>query len=175
VRFKVRCGSAYSPPYFSSHVSAYLGAILIAGAIAGIFLWRDVHRMQAWAQLLESERAQLSVLQRDAALARRHARKMQAMDGPDMPGGRPAIALLEAIEQAWSEEVCLLRVTADLSKSRMRLEIMAVSNDALFDFVAGLKHRFGEQVFVERQADRPYDAQSGDGSWRRDASVVVSW
>lgn len=151
--------------------SACFAAMLLAAAVLSLFLWRDIQRIHNLSEQLTIERAQLSALQRQAAQARRDARKAQAGGEDYAPAGKPAMALLQAIEAAWIEDVSLLRLTADLPKSRLRLQIAAVSNDALFEFLARLKRGLGERVFIERQADRPAE----DGLWRRDASVVVTW
>lgn len=158
-------------PFDMGSRSAGIAAMLLAGAVLSLFLWRDIQRIEVLSAQLRIERAQLSALQRQAAQARRDARKAQAGGETDAPAGKPAMALLQAIEAAWIEDVSLLRLTADLPKSSLRLQIAAVSNEALFEFVARLKRGLGERVFIERQADRP----AGDGLWRRDASVVVTW
>lgn len=153
---------------------AHVCAALLAGAVLGLLLWHDLHRVSVQAEQLTIERAQLAALQRDVAQARRDARKAQEKNSTAGTDGMPAIALLQGIEAAWTEEISLLRMVADLPKRRMHLQILALSNKALFDFVARLKRCFGEQVFIERQADRPHDGD-GDGGWTREASLVLSW
>lgn len=150
-------------------------ALVCAAALLGLglslLLWRDVNRMQRQAGRLEIEREQLSILQRDAAKERRRMQLIRQKNDGDADDGMPAIVLLQRLGAAWTADISLLRLVSDLPKRRLQLQILARSNDALFDFIARLKQQVGERAFVERQADRSSD----DAEWALDASVVVAW
>jgi hypothetical protein len=154
-------------------------AAAVVGMAAGLFLWQDLGRMQQQSGRLDTERAHLRNLQSAADKARRSAQKAQknnagSDDAAAGAGAAQAIALLQRIEAAWTVDIALLRLVADMPKRRMHLQLMAKSSDALFDFSTRLKQQLGDNVFIERHADRKADGQI-DGEWTLDASVTLGW
>jgi type II secretory pathway pseudopilin PulG len=156
-------------------------AAAVVGMAAGLLLWQDLGRMHEQSGRLDTERAQLRNLQSAADKARRSAQKAQKNNaGSDeaAAGAAQAIALLQRIEAAWTADIALLRLVADMPKRRMHLQLMAKSSDALFDFSTRLKQQLGDNVFIERHADRKAGAQAAgqiDGEWTLDASVTLGW
>lgn len=151
---------------------AMIGVALV-GILVGLALWQNFQSMRQQSQHIQQESSQLAKLQRMTDKADRLLLQSQKNQSPNthLAGSfsTTAASLMARIETSWSTDVSFLRMDADMRSGRMRIELLAKSDDALFMFVTRLKQQLGEKVFLERQAITKV------ALWPLQATLVLEW
>jgi hypothetical protein len=150
-------------------------ALALCMAAALPLAW-GIHQTRA---ALADEQRRLLVGERVRALeALRHAR--QSKDGVNGAIGRGRgedaqhllVSFLDRLEDAWRDDVALLRVEVDPSRKRASLQVRVESPQRLLDFLARLRTALGStaQVVPDR-----HGAASDAGRWPIAANVTIQW
>ena len=147
-----------------------MAGMTIIGILVALALWQDIQSLRQQTQRLQQDGSTLSKLQRSEQKVKRALQKNQDGHAPSAGSlSGTADNLLAHIETSWKSDVSLLRMDADMRNQRMKIELLAKSDDALFEFIARLKQQFGESVFLERQA------VAKEALWPLQANLVFEW
>lgn len=162
-----------SPALYGRRISAgYVAAAVAVGLFIGVQLWHDAARLRQQQALIRRDSARLAQLDARLDAARRAARQARQTQTADGTGRvRRAMDVLDGIESVWQDDISLLHIDSDIGRRRLRLQVLAKSREALFQFVERMKGQFGDDVFLERHS---LTTAPRDG-WVINANMTVGW